>query len=679
MNSIREYEVQPAQESPGMNNNPTIISKRFRPNLNIEAIAASVAIANSHNDHIAPSPGARLSAGFQVHVNDYDPVLGLGSSFPHLVNSKEETVKPNVVTAIEDADNNNSNELIEDEDARSNISDDSVAWDVDCLNDYPYDLAFQRLAALGNLTRQDSANLTIDPADFESYLDEGGLWAPNAVLHRFQNGGFRVNHGVFRRLFRNPRISLETMIERGAHSSQETRRQIPRSIVPLPPVKSDPSDEDESWLDAPNTAPYGQYVEGVPSGHPTGQVPRENETFEEDPRNPGHWLVRFRRRLPDGTIYERVDPLRVFNPATAATIPPDELETELGGDPTKIPTFAKFDKGFWIKLDNQPEVGGEYRRHYNLPPKSKNNVLQDSKATVLFVFRRFDRITGQYTMQYKWGESWDAWDRNLSSFDINDTEKCRVFNRWLKQVMEKYDYRYEKRGTRECWKDYELTLLREHFNELIEKKGLIEAHSKAGWRQVLDRINKARRARDPNAALRNENGVSSQAERDGYGPNNPRMGTQEWRQLGSQLKALEKTYPGLKINNEILKPHNCIPMDDIKEKRAGGDNEVSKQWKAEGIKRKEVVGKVQTKIVVSYSNGQFRIVDRFNGALVHKFFGGPAPSTGNRVTAQEQNKEEREPSEVLDQQEPNGEDEQDNVDSDSEDKFKEPAAKRQKR
>jgi hypothetical protein len=687
-----------------MNTKPTLISTRSCSNSNIDAIAALVTITNNHDDDVAPVPEIHLSAEIPAEINSYGAALGLGSSSPYPVNNRDITVignrpsdqicvnsdsifnlkeenehnavKVDDATAIEDDVNS---ELSGGEDARSDISDDPVAWDVDSFDDYPYDLAFKRLAALGNLTRRNSADLMIDSADFESYLVEGGVWVPNAVLHHFQDGGFSVNHRVFRTLFRNPRVALETIIKRPAPLSQQRHRQIPRLIIPLPLVKSNPNDEDESWLDTPNTAPYGQYVEGVPSSHPTGQVPRENETFEEDLENPGQWLVRFRRPLSDGTAYERVDPLRIFNPAAVVTIPPDEIETELGGDPTKIPTFSKYDKGFWIKLANQPEVGGAYRRHYDVPPKSKNKAVQDSKATVLFVYRRFSRTTGQYTMQYKWGETWDAWDRNLSTFAINDTEMCRTFNRWLKQVMEKYDYRYEKRGTRECWKDYELTLLREHFNELIKKKGLIEAHSKADWKQVLDRINKARRARDLNAALRNENGVSSQAERDGYGPNNPRMGIQEWRQLGSQLKTLEKKYPGLKISDEILKPRDCIPMNDIKEKRAGGDNEVSRQWKAEGVKRKEVVGKTQTKIVVSYSNGQFRIADRFNGALVYKFFGGPAPGAENEVTAHEQNKEEQEPSKVLDQQGPTGEDEQGRVDSESEDEFEEPAAKRQKR
>ena len=164
-------------------------------------MAVYAAITNDHEDEIAPVPGVRLSTEIPADINNYGAVLGLGSSSPHPVNNRDDTamgnrpsnqihvnsdgiftpkedhehnaVKVDDVTTIEDEVNNN--EIAEDEDARSDISDDPVTWDVESFDEYPYNLAFERLAALGNLTRQDAADLTIDPADFESYLDEGGV------------------------------------------------------------------------------------------------------------------------------------------------------------------------------------------------------------------------------------------------------------------------------------------------------------------------------------------------------------------------------------------------------------------------------------------------------------------------------------------------------------------------
>lgn len=563
--------------------------------------------------------------------------------------------------------------LSNDDDNRSVISDDPVPWNVDDIPDYPYDLVFDRLSALGNLTRRNAEILTIDPADFEAYLDEGGVWVPNAVLRELQNGGFHVNHAVFRSVFRNPHISIETSIARPAHSLQRSCRQAPRAIVPLLTVA--PAADDESWLDAPNMGAFGPYTIGVRSSHPTGQVPREHETFEQDSANPSQWLVRFRRELPDGTVYERVDPLRNFDATAVNTLQPTEVQTELGGEPARIPTFAKYDKGFWFKVEGQPEVGGEFRRHYNVPPKDK--AKQDSKASVTYVFRRYNRITGQYSEQYKWGVTWDEWDRNVSTFNINDTEMCRVFNRWLLQIMEKWDHRYEKRETRECWKGYELRMLREYFNTLIADKGLMEAHSNAGWQRIVSSINKERDDRNPGTGHRNENGVSSQAERHSYAPNIPRLGIQEWRQLGSTLRDFKKKYPGILIPASINKPRNCIPLDDIADKVAGGSAPPVAEYKASGFTRKEIQGQTQTKILVKFEDGQFKVSDRFGGALVNRFFGQPTAATEDPTnelatdTPADGFKDDREEQEVGEQSA--------EWDADaSGDEFEEPAPKRQK-
>ncbi|KAF2791946.1 hypothetical protein K505DRAFT_376403 [Melanomma pulvis-pyrius CBS 109.77] len=493
------------------------------------------------------------------------------------------------------------------EDAQSNISDDNMPFEP--VQAYPWQLAADRLAGLGNLNRTNPALNLLEPRHFL----EMETFSPNSIIRSLQEAHCTVDHATVRALVRDPNVAISTV---PAPRAQRITR-------------SSTLDFDESWSDNADT-PGGTYSPAKRSSHPTGQVPRRHETFEEDPNRPGMWVVRFRRRLPNGKWYERVDELPNFNPdAPIAPLGPGEKDSELGGNAQIIPAIKKWDKGLWSKPEGDVEVGGHYRWNYTVLPKKP--VLLNAKADVIFVVRRFHRFTGEYTGQHKFGQSWNDWDRNVQYFDPNDAERCRIFNRWLQQVQDHYDFTYKKRPTRECWKGYELEILRAHFNTFIADQGLIKAHSSPDWRRLENDINEARKARNELGLPRKFNAVSSQAERDSYPQDDPKMGIQEWRQLGMRIHKLLKDHPGLRIPDYILKPHNVVPMEDIKHKVAGGGNEEAIKHKASGTNRKEIMAAANKyeKISIAFVNGYIRVSDRFNGALVRRFFSQPTILTSD--------------------------------------------------
>lgn len=351
-----------------------------------------------------------------------------------------------------------------------------------------------------------------------------------------------------------------------------------------------------------------------PSPHPTRQSPRDHEHFKEID---GKWYVIFEKEVigSDGKkrIYRQVDELPIFNPdAPAIKIPDNEKDSEID-HPGKLPTFNKYDDGLW-ELKEETEACGKWRRIYD--DQSKHKHRQNTKAEPLFVARKFHRQTKAYLDQYKLGQSWDDWSRNAGKFDINDVQLCRDYNRWIQQVMDRADYRYKKRRVRPCWSREEITALRRHFNDLINSSGVVIAHLFPNWKEAIRKVNEALLARYPDAEPRNENSVSSMAERDSYANDQPSLGTHEWRELGKLLHLLKQKNPTLDFPRNVLFPgRDPIPMDDITAMQAGGHSNPSK--KAPGkIKRSE---KRIPKLMVKLEDGKIIVTDRFGGKVVKKF------------------------------------------------------------
>ncbi|KAF2706300.1 hypothetical protein K504DRAFT_448004 [Pleomassaria siparia CBS 279.74] len=470
----------------------------------------------------------------------------------------------------------------------------------DETEDYDWDLVVNRLNGLANLLRTKPGSLPFDRSVFTKIIAND--WNVRAILETFKQYSLLVDYETVRAIVRDPSALIGSF-----------------AMPPLSDNEMDQTGDDinnlETWDEEKLQDDFiGGYAQGVHSSHPSGQVLRTGETFEPDPNNPGGYLVRFRRQLPNGRIYELVDELPNFDPNAQVSIPVGEKPTRIGGNPRSVPPIVKSDPGIWVPKQFDPlRAGGTYVRQY--PPGARPKGLAYAKIETepIFVIRKFDRRTGEYQKRFIYGLSWESWDQRVQNFDINNAENRRSFERWLRQLLERWDQRYHKRTARETWKAWEIIELRQYFNDFIEDHGLIMAYFNPKWDVIVDRINALRQQQVPNAELRNHNAVSSMAERDMFACDDPRMGIHDWRQLGNNLKMLKTWNPAANAPDSILKPRNCIPMDNIVDKKPGGDGvvRVTDRGKRKGC---------DDKVKVEFENGQFYLTDRFSGALIARHF-----------------------------------------------------------
>ncbi|KAF2675704.1 hypothetical protein K458DRAFT_425276 [Lentithecium fluviatile CBS 122367] len=228
-------------------------------------------------------------------------------------------------------------------------------------------------------------------------------------------------------------------------------------------------------------------------------------------------------------------------------------------------------------------------------------------AELKLIARKFHRMTGAYLEQYKMGKSWLAWERKVETFDINNPDDVKNYNRWINQLCDKFDHRHHKRPARPCWTEEEIAVLRGHFNDLIDEKGLIVAHDFSNWEQVRDKV--ANVGTEP----RMTNSVQSMAERDIFVHGDERMGIHEWREFGRDLRRLQRANPTIAIPNNVLFPGLVIPMDSVKARRSGATEDVEYyNFRRDGPDR---VPKLSAKVV----DGEVIVMDRFGGDLVRRY------------------------------------------------------------
>ena len=510
---------------------------------------------------------------------------------------------------------------------------DSGEEEVYYSEDGHFDLVLERLTDLANLSRgnQEPALGRISTR----HLIEIDPWTPNELIRSFYRAGFMVNAKTVRAIVKNPYVIIDTIPvladirPAGSAVSSSAQRGLRMPAARRKPQLALGTPNASYGLNTGKENPPPFFRKGRPSDHPTGQVPREGEIFELDEAT-GEWFVRFQWRLFSNLVYEQLDPLPTFNP-DAPEIPnlQEGRDTYMSADQDdRIHNFGhRRDPGRWVPKEDDAENGGLYIRHYVRKydpdtPQYKFNYA--GVATQLhFIVRKFDVRTNQYLWRYKWGKTWDDFEENLSSFDINDKKSRTLYDNWFKQLVGKFDFRYEKQHNRQCWEKYELKALRQFFINFLQKFGLMESHRNIDWKLAVDKINALRRHRDPQCTIRNINGVSSQAERQFYGRGVDRLGINEWRQAGAQLKDLLDRNPGHKqyVTDDILKPRNCIDLDDIKAKKPGGPtNQDKKRARKENRVSLNVRGMVHDKILFHAGDKMITVSDRFGNNLLRRYF-----------------------------------------------------------
>ena len=360
------------------------------------------------------------------------------------------------------------------------------------------------------------------------------------------------------------------------------------------------------------------------TSHPTKQELRDHETYEQD--EDGQWWIVFRRdiRLPDGRsgVYEQKDRLPIYNvDAPEMDLFDTEKDTYVPSHSGLIQPSNSSDEGTWQRIDTKTTLGGIYRRVY--PDGTSKKTVADKRklsrtAQPTFIARSFHRQTNGYVKQYHAAPSWEAFDKLVMDFDINNPDCVRVYNAWIRNIQDLHDYRHYRRPVREVYTEPEMTALRNHFKELFSSVGLIEAFKHPQWSELLRKVNEAAAAGGNNTARIHE-GVSGKAERDMYGNDVPYLGIHEWRELGRRLYDLRKENAELHIPENVLKPRDPIfesntqNSEDEEEEMTPEHRKISKLKKRE-IRRDTRVSKVFIYVV----EGKLLITDRFNGELVKR-------------------------------------------------------------
>lgn len=366
------------------------------------------------------------------------------------------------------------------------------------------------------------------------------------------------------------------------------------------------------------------HCESITSSHPTGQYPQEYETFIQNEH--GQWFVRFEKPLRNGKHYVQIDALPIWRNDVDAYTPEDEKEVTTYIKPkySPIPLYRESDRGKWVV---DAKKSGQWKRKYEKPLSEKEKERANDIAQPRFIVRSFDRNTGQYVKQYSWGSNWAQFDKHVEAFSIDNKKSCELLNRWLRQVVERNDHGYKKRDTREPWKMHELKALKEHFNDLIRTGGIIQAYINPSFKEALDKVNAARKAKDSKAALRNENSVECMCDRDSYPGNVARMGINEWRIFGRTLYEFQEEHPEAVLAERYLKPENAIMTDNLMDKQPGGNvNKKSARKQREAAMLKlETHAKTRNdnspKLIPFLMHGnEIWILDRFGGKFVAKLF-----------------------------------------------------------
>jgi hypothetical protein len=363
-------------------------------------------------------------------------------------------------------------------------------------------------------------------------------------------------------------------------------------------------------------------------GNPTGQWEQDFETIYQDPKT-GRWMIKFEKTFHNGKyVYTQIDPLPYWDNSKKPFEPtiPGEITTFIRPHYQPLPLYTEKDSGEW-QID--PEHPGEWKRHYAKPtPRQKDKV--DDVAKPMFVLRKFDRSTGRYLQQYRYGKSWTEFEEHVLGFTLKSEDKkaarkcAENFNRWLRQVSDRNSFEYERRATRERFKAYELNTLRKFFNTLIRNKGIIAAQLSPPWSEAVRLVNMVRREYDPRAALRDENSIKTMVDRDSLPDTVPSLGIAEWRALGHTLLEFQQAHPNMKMDEKFLKPRDAIPSTVASDEKQGppkkgqrgaGDPLADQPIAAPGT---VLLG---SKITPTILNGKFALVDRFDGALIEKLFG----------------------------------------------------------
>ncbi|KAF2874373.1 hypothetical protein BDV95DRAFT_331332 [Massariosphaeria phaeospora] len=539
----------------------------------------------------------------------------------------------------------------------------------------------ERLSALLNLGRRNSVDPTITPENVLEITPFSAAHALRIFDEYSASQHYEINPDAVRALFRNPRTSLETVeVERpflcdGIHdapdgeSSSSGTTKHPSSQNDADDEKQDEDEADPLALAQAYDSPESPSSDSRgASKHPTGQHLKDHESWLFD-KATGKWFVRFAYTLPNGTVYEQIDEMPVFQPdAASPELTPDETDKVNSmsyiAHTGKLLTFSRKDPGHWEVVENDTSAsarlektlreqnsagddddkastayihGNTYTRIYPTR-KPRDTSREGALATPLFIARKFHRTTHQYLHRYKFGLSYPSFVANILSWDMNSFARVQDYNRWIQQVVERADFRYTKRASRACWSKAELQALRAHFNGVIDAGGLVAAQTTPEWSEAVRKVNAVK----GEGGKRNENGVASQAERDWYWNGDERMGVHEWRLLGEDLARLQMQHPGLVISDCVLRPRNpddvegprCpIAMDDVVAKEAGGNMVAEERKKGKLPARKREVR--QVKMWPEVVGGKLVMKDRFSGELLRKFGmdGGGGEEKGTAVAS----------------------------------------------
>jgi hypothetical protein len=352
--------------------------------------------------------------------------------------------------------------------------------------------------------------------------------------------------------------------------------------------------------------------------NPTGQWPQLFEKVYQDLQT-GRWMIRFERELPNGKTYVQVDTLPLWVTSMSAYVPAEEGDCATYVRPRYqlFPLYPKSDEGCWVIDHDRPF---EYTRRYGFSTTNEGYKMNDvGKAK--FVLRSFDRNTGQYIRQYTYGHTWAMFDTHVENWDPNDRSCGEKYNRWLRQVHGRHNHEYQKRPAREAWKEYEVVVLKQHYNNRIKEVGVLSAYLSPQWEDAVRAVNKARKERDNRAAPRDLASIKAMVERDVYAADVPQLGIVEWCAYAFALVTFECENPDVRVDERFLKPKVGVSLDCGPHTRTSGKKKDEES---------ELLAK--PKIAPMLENGQLVMADVFDGKLVKVLFGvGNDPQETNII------------------------------------------------
>ncbi|KAF2110548.1 hypothetical protein BDV96DRAFT_690875 [Lophiotrema nucula] len=395
----------------------------------------------------------------------------------------------------------------------------------------------QRIADLINLNLKPDGN-RIEPEAVFNILDRFQNDDVTFVLKAIHDLAFVNFESAAIAIMKDPDVYIHVMAHEDTSGSDDDSEDGQHHIVNdfSSNIEGD-DDDDDQWQSREQRDQSRKLLKedmkklGV---HPSGHEPQEHETIEPHPTKPGRWIIKFRRDLPNGDVYEQEDllPERNMLAEPPAPVPKADREERKGHpnylvlplDPS-IPKFSATENSPWKK---DGKLG--YKRYSK---KHKGWM----RCTPKLILRKFEIGTNRYVEQFRWGTTWDIFDddEHAGKFDINKKIHWQELNKWIVIIRAAWDSTYTKREPRKTWTKEEMIALYGYFNNLIRTKGLVVTAREWKATDAANAINAAMQAIDPNTPNRSVDATHAMAERDTRETWDPDRGIKDWILIGKEL------------------------------------------------------------------------------------------------------------------------------------------------